>query len=502
MLVNRSYAYLIALLTLCSISMTRSAGQQLSPRWVTSLEYPPGAIPRITGSAVADNGDTVVALGKRPGQLSLVDGATGNVRWQYTSRRSFIAGVDVSARGKLVLKDSSAIKPDTEVTIGIMVMLDNGGNILWEREAYGNARISPLGDYILACDPENDIGLDVYDASNGTLLWNIPASQLGKNMQNAVFTSDGQLILVHTSRRVSMFTVTGELLWAIDFRKGVISACTSRDGSISAILVQSVTAKHELTRNLVIVDGTGEELAGIELLKFKELEPPDPEIGDWYQVAVSSNGDLIVLEGLAPGVHRLQAVDPAGNLLWEKTFPSSPEGSSTRLNMLASGVAAFTIYTHSTTTCYFLDDTGTARETAEIPGSTAVPRFSANGSFMSAFVDSSVYSFAVAPTLAKVPNPTGRKLAKSNKSDMSTWVALRHSLKPVHWSLHYDSTRKEATAVSIDRKYNLRVTVGSREAVVNGREILLPAAPRVIMDRIQVPASILKTLNQTVAKLP
>ena len=116
-------------------------------RWTTRVDH------RAEGVQVTDDGTTLVFGGRQPGWVSLVDGPTGAVRWQYRSRGDRIRGVAVSADGsRIAVADAFTVVPDTDHSDELLAMLDRNGRTVWERRSPGAVRMSPAGDYLLAYD--------------------------------------------------------------------------------------------------------------------------------------------------------------------------------------------------------------------------------------------------------------------------------------------------------------------------------------------------------------
>lgn len=492
---NRTVGVLALLLAIVAAEPAFSA---IGPRWTAAVQPPPlNTMPdHGAGLTVADNGDTLALVGMYPSNLFAIDGSTGSVRWRRRSRADFFGQADIAPSGdRIILTEGTALVPGSEEVEEELFMLDRDGRVLWRlSEVRGGLRFSPLGQYLLAFDPQTDSGVNVYRVSDGTLVWHTSPDEIGQ-MRNASFTAEEKKILVHTAQRVIMFTVEGDLLWSMAFPKGADSASTSDDGSITAVLTGGLTPKFEPTENLVIIDQAGQELFGTELVRYKAFEPPDIEAGIWDSVQVSGDGSLIILGGLLPGVHRLQAVDPVGNLLWDKRIPFLPSGSSFGFKALKNNVILAALYGSDGTTFHFLNGAGETVQTVEMPGlEQGAWRVSPNGSFMSTVVNSNIQSFAVPLVAGESPMPTGQTLISPDKQELRVWVGLRQSLSPAKWIVKYDASKKAVAATSADGGRELRLRVGSREALVNGREVILPAAPRIMRDRVIVPSMVLEML--------
>jgi len=463
----------------CSTSVWRST---------TRVRAPQSALAIPMRLAVAENGATALAIGKYPGWLYFVDGATGAIRWQYRSRGDYVRSLDITAAGdQIVFKDARALKPQTETTVEQMVMADSGGRVLWEREAPGAVRISPSGEYLLTSDRQNDFGIKVYSGSDGSLMWEAAEKELG-GIEEASFSPDGEHILIHAAGKVLLLTAAGDPLWSMDFPEGVRSVSTSADGALTAVLLSGTS------RRLIMVDKTGQAPAGMQLLRFEEFVPPSPERGDWDFVAVSPDACLVALLGHMPGICQLQAFDPYGNFLWDRVVPSG--GGSWSFKILRDGLILLVVQTNTESTFYFVDGTGAVQQTLKIPGHLCDWSASPGGLFLSALVDDRVESFAVPIDLARAPKEAAVKLARPLSPDIWAFVPLRRSLSSENWSLAYNPSRKEVAASSADGKGRLRLKVGSERASVNGKPVTLPAPPRIVRGRVLIPSTFLVEVSR------
>jgi putative pyrroloquinoline-quinone binding quinoprotein len=475
---RHSIPILIVLLLGSTVSVF-AGGRPPSVRWSARVEH--GAL----FAASAKDGTTVVGEGGEPRIISLLDGATGRVNWNRRSAGDGFSGVVLSANGdRILLTDSTTVSPGSEWSDHRALMLDREGRVLWTREVPGPVSLSATGEYLLAHDRHFAIGLHVFRGRDGALLWRLPPEQLG-HMEAADFTADGKHILVHVSGKALLFTVTGDLVWSLG-GLALHWVATSADGGVTALLYGVKS------RKLLIVDRVRSGAAGVELLRFDEEGLP-PEGSGWTDVTVARDGRLVLVRGHTQGREQVKAFDRNANPLWELDLPAP--GVSVEVSEIASGLFAVSVETEAgTTTVHLVDGTGALRGTLLPPGPLPSWTVSEDGALVTAIVDSQILLFPAPRHLARAPDLSTRKVARAPAPKRWAWVSLRGSLRASHWVVTEKPGGKEILAASKDGRRRLRLKLGSRYASLNGSRVVLPAAPRKVGKRVEVPSTLLPLL--------
>ncbi len=448
-----------------------------APRWTTGVEH------RAEWVSGGRDGTTVVWGGWQPGWATAIDGASGEVLWKYRSRGDRVREASVSAAG-IVLVDSYVIKPQTELTNNFMVMLDRRGRQLWKRWVPGSARLSPAGGHILSYDPENGVGLSVFRASDGGLLWRVPPERT-RQIDRALFTADSRSILLYGTGSVSLFSVTGQLRWSLDFGREVVAAATSADGMLAAVLTAGRTA------DVTLVDQRHPAIAGVQLARFAEFAPPVLEDGLWDSAVVLGEGSAVVVKGTMPGAFVLKSFDSTARRIWEVALPRPP-GSSGYLATAGTRLVALAVTTAGGITFHFIDGAGVGRQTLPVQAH-GVPHWclGAGGGPLAAILDGRLALYEVPVGLTSRPPQPGPAVAMYPPRERWGWVPLRTSLKPGNWRIRYDGAKGTMSVSSRDGRRTLRLELGRRAAVVNGTQLPLPAAPRQLAGQVQVPSTLL-----------